>query len=304
MQRLALAILLVPTLASAKVLNVEFKFTPFTGDPKADHVETVAGKAAVFLNRVPIVEQEVRKQEVPVLFEEREVAAAVWIPAASLGAAVRTGKNTLRIEFTPTDPKTAYRAQLRWATVTDEVREEGDVGQHRSTNQTGEGVEDKKATGPVSLEREFDGDFATDRPWHHQPPVTALSDEDRQRLAALVEERTKWFAPDFAGIYRALEGREGLEVESVRKAKCLDAAYAAGVRLAPPPAADLDFVLTGGPEIVVRRKRGPLFDPDRKAFEKIKDDETQMCAGMALSVVYPPRLVAVRGASGAWEIAY
>src|SRR6185369_12718474 len=100
---LVLAIVLAPALVSAKVLNVEFKFAPYVGDSKSDKVETVAGTARVFLNNVPIGEQEVQKQEVPVMFVEREIAAAVWVPVESLGPAVRRGKNTFRIDFEPTD---------------------------------------------------------------------------------------------------------------------------------------------------------------------------------------------------------
>jgi hypothetical protein len=56
---LLLAVLLVPALAPAKTLNVELKFTPFTGDPKYDSVEVVSGTARVLLNNVPVAEQEV-----------------------------------------------------------------------------------------------------------------------------------------------------------------------------------------------------------------------------------------------------
>ena len=91
----------------------------------------------------------------------------------------------------------------------------------------------------------------------------------------------------------------------MKAAKCLDKAYAAGARIAAPPAAEIEFVTTGSPEVVVRAKQGMLFFPaDMSVFEKITDEDVQMCIGMALSVVYPPRLVVVRSAAGAWEVAY
>jgi len=91
-------------------------------------------------------------------------------------------------------------------------------------------------------------------------------------------------------------------VESVPgKAKCLDKAYAAGVRMAPPSPAELEFVTTGNPEIVVRRKEGPLFQPDQRAFARIKGDELQMCADMLISLVYPPQLTAAHKPDGLWE---
>jgi hypothetical protein len=214
-----LALALWPSLAAAGVLNVEFKFTPFTGDAKADHVESVPGTARVLLNGVPFAEQPVQQQTLPVMFDEREVASAVWVPVASMGPAVRKGKNTIRVEFEPNDPKLAYTAQLRWASVTDQVREEGT----RSTNQADEGVESKPATGPITLERTFTADFAKDQPWHHYHAVTTLTDADKEQLAKLAGERVGWFTPPFAAIYKALDGQEGVKVAEVRKAKCLDA---------------------------------------------------------------------------------
>ena len=125
MKRLSLLLALIwSSAASAGVLNVEFKFTPFTGDPAtADQVQSVPGKAFVFMNGVPIADQEIREEELPVLFDEREISPSVWIPTESLGPALRKGKNTIRIEFTPDDAKVKYRAQLRWASVMDEATE-------------------------------------------------------------------------------------------------------------------------------------------------------------------------------------
>jgi hypothetical protein len=46
--------------AGAGVANVEFKFTPIVGDPStAGQVETVPGKASVFINNVLTADQEV-----------------------------------------------------------------------------------------------------------------------------------------------------------------------------------------------------------------------------------------------------
>ena len=47
-------LLVAASLAPAGVINVEFKFTPFIGDPEKDEeVTIVAGKAQVFINNVP-----------------------------------------------------------------------------------------------------------------------------------------------------------------------------------------------------------------------------------------------------------
>lgn len=303
-----LALVVWPALAAAKVLNVEFKFTPYTGDPKSEKVETVPGTARVFLNNVPIGEQEVRKQEVPVMFEGREIASAVWLPVESLGPAVRKGKNTVRIEFDPKNPKATYEAQFRWASVTDEVKEEKSDGRHRGTNQADEGVENKTASGKLVMQRDFTGDFAQDQAWHHYPAVTALTDADKDALGTLVQERVGWFAPDFRAFYESLASNprmEAAQVDELKKRKCLDAAHKAGVRIRSAAPADLQFTTTGGPEVVVRGKKESLYPPDREGFSRIKGgDEVQMCAAMALSLVYPQKLVAVRGKDGVWTVAY
>jgi hypothetical protein len=224
---------------------------------------------------------------------------------SSVGPVVRKGKNKIRIEFTPNDSAKAYRAQLRWASVTDQTTEETEPGSMRSTNQANEGVDDRKSVkGKVVFEREFAGDFAIDLPWHHYPPVASLTEEDKQKIATLLKTRAEWFQPDFVALYKAIEENESLKVDDVRKAHCLETVYKAGVRVAAPQAGELELATTGGPEVVVTRKKGPLFGLDEKTFAPIKDEDTQMCAGMALSVIYPGKLVTVRKPDGAWEIVY
>ena len=302
----ALSVSTASAASGAEVINVEFKFTPFVGDPaKEDVVRTVAGTARVFLNGAPYAEQEVSEQEAPVLFEAREIAPSVWLPAQSFGPALRKGKNSLRIEFSPSDAKAAYRAQLRWAAVLDESTEKSGEGQYSATNQAGEGVEEKQATGTIVFEREFQADFAADLPWHHYPAVTSLGENDKKALAALVARRVEAFQPDFAKLYALLEGREGVDVAAIKVSKCLSTAYQAGARIAAPPAAEIDVALTGGPEVIIRAAKGPLFFPaDMSAFEKIEDPDVQMCVGAVFAAAYPPHLAAVRNAAGGWEVAY
>jgi hypothetical protein len=296
----------VAAASAAEVINVEFKFTPFVGDPvKNETVQTVAGTAKIFLNGVPYAEQEVGESEAPVLFEEREIGAAVWLPAESCGPALRRGRNVLRLEFAPADPKAAYKAQLRWASVMDEAAETSEGGTFSSTNQAGEGVEEKEATGAIAFEREFQADFAADLPWHHYPPVASLDDADRKALAGIVTRRVAAFQPDFAEFYRLLEGRQDLDLAAARNARCLETAWAVGARIAAPAEDAIELLATGGPEVVIRAREGMLFFPaDMSAFERITDEEVQMCVGMLLAAAYPPRLVVVRSPEGSWEIVY
>ncbi|MEN6321347.1 MAG: hypothetical protein ABFD82_21710 [Syntrophaceae bacterium] len=294
------------SLAVAGVINVEFQFTPFTGDPiKSNQVETVAGKARVFINNVILAEQQVLSKTVPVLFEEREVAPSVWVTMAGLEPRLRKGKNMIRIEFEPENNKTPYSARLAWASVTDQVTKQEEPGRYRETNQAGQGADTKTATGKVILEREFVADFAADLPWHHYPPVTSLGNEDKQSLMTIIGERAKAFKPNFAGIYQLLAGTEGIKVNAVRTAKCLDKAYAVGIRIGVPGKDQFEFITTGNPEIVVQRKGGDLFSLDNQnLLERVGDDDMQMCAAMALYLAFPPRVAVIRTPIGGWEVVY
>lgn len=291
---------LASTALMAETINVEFNFTPYIGDVNDDHVTAIPGKARVYINQVLIAEKEVGKEELPVMFDDREIAPVIWVPASSMGPVLRKGKNAIRIEFEPTEAK-PYKAQFRWAEVTDQTRESNEGGHFESTNQAGLGKEEKNATGKLVFERSFTADFAEDRPWHHYPPVNALSDEDRQALVELLAQRAEAFKPKFEGLYSLLGTIKGIDLAGVKKAKCLDKAYTAGVRITPPAGADLEFTTTGQPEVVISRKGGQLFESDPQAFERIKGQEAQMCISIALSIAYPPQLIAVRNPNGGWE---
>lgn len=119
-------------------------------------------------------------------------------------------------------------------------------------------------------------------------------------------ERGVAFKPDFLGVYKALEGVKRLALDKIKEAKCVDAAYAAGLRLDAPAADELEFLTTGNPEVLVRRKGGKLLflpsNPD--ALAQVEGEEAQMCAGIALSMAFPPKLIVVRAPDGVWSVAY
>jgi len=305
---LMLLLMMWSTFTLASVINFEIKFTPFVGNPATDDsVKSVAGKAEVFLNNVFITEQDIESQDQPVMFDEREIGPAVWLPVQSLGALLRKGKNTVRIEFVPTDATTPYRAQLSWAEVNDQSTETEAVGSFSATNQSGEGKEIKDAQGKVVMEKEFSADFAADLPWHHAPAVTGLSDEDKQQLLKLINDRGELFKPTFDGIYKILQmPHAGIELDlaEIRKSGCLEEAYKAGVRIAARTMDDVEFKLSGNQEVVIKGKSDMLYPFKPEDFAKIKGEESQMCAGMVLSIVYPPQLVVIKNASAAWEVLY
>jgi len=306
MRFLLAALLLLASVAHAAVLNVEFHFAPFTGDLKKSTVQTVPGKASVYVNNVLIAEQPVERESVPVLFDAREIAAPIWITGQSLGPALRKGRNKVRIEFEPTDAKASYMTQLRWNEVTDQVtRGTSASGASTATNQGASSTDNKAASGRAGIEREFAADFATDLPWHHYPAVSALSDDDKKKLAALIRARMDVYKPNFDAAYKALQGVKGIDLAEVRKNTVLDAAYAAGVRYVEVAPGELEFQTTGNPEVVVKSRKGELYPvADAKTFDKIKGNELQMCAGIVLSILFPQRLVVVRNPAGEWQVAY
>lgn len=303
---LVFCLLLVTLPATAAVINVEFNFTPYLApaDPNAKQVDTIPGKAVVFLNNQVLAEQELEKRDLPVLFEEREIAPAVWIPASSMGPGLRKGANNIRVEFTPANPAQPYLARFSWSEVTDkETRTDDGAGRSTATNYGGTGKEERPVTGKVVFERGFSADFAVDRAWHHYPPITAVSPADKAGLIALLKERATLFKPNFAAAYKLLEKQPNLTVPAMKKAKCLENAYKVGIRVKSPTLEQLEAVISNSPELLLQGKGGsPLHPFNRAAFEKIKGDEGQMCAAMALFTLYPPRMTVVKTPAGKWEV--
>lgn len=309
MKKLLCLLLMVWSTASlAKVINFEIKFTPFVGNPATDDsVKTVSGTAQVFLNDVLISEQELQSRDQPVLFDEREIGSEIWLPVASLGPLVRQGKNTVRIESTAADGAMPFRTQLSWAEVNDQSTETQTEGGFSATNQSGEGKEIKEAQGKIVMEKDFSADFASDLPWHHLPAITSLSEDDKQQLLKLVNDRAELFKPKFEGLYKILERpHPGIELDlaQIRSSGCLDKAYQAGVRVAVRTLDDMELKLSGHQEVVVKGKSDALYPFKEADFAKIKGDENQMCAGMALSIAYPPQMIVVKNAAGAWEVIF
>ncbi|SJZ41016.1 hypothetical protein SAMN02745119_00520 [Trichlorobacter thiogenes] len=303
---LVVCLLLASLPATAAVINVEFNFTPYfaPADPTAKQVDTIPGKAVVYLNNQVLAEQELEKRDLPVLFEEREISPAVWILASSMGSGLRKGANSIRVEFTPANPSQPYLARFTWSEVTDkETRTDDGAGRSTATNYGGTGKEERPVKGKVVFERGFTADFAVDHAWHHYPPITAVSPADKASLIALLKERATLFKPNFAAAYKLLEKQPNLTVPAMKKAKCLENAYKVGIRVKAPTLEQLETVITNAPELLLQGKAGsPLHPINRAAFKKIKGDENQMCAAMALYTLYPPRLTVVRTPTGTWEV--
>ncbi|MEI7639053.1 MAG: hypothetical protein WCJ37_17215 [Syntrophus sp. (in: bacteria)] len=136
--------------------------------------------------------------------------------------------------------------------------------------------------------------------------MTKLSDADKKSLGIFVKEREKAFSPDFAAAYQMIENKQGIDLAEIKKTKCLEIGYASGVRVASHPTDQLDYITTGNPEVVIQGKTDSLYYPlNPESFDRIKDENVQMCLNIVFfSILYPPRLVVVRGASGKWEVVY
>jgi len=76
------------------------------------------------------------------------------------------------------------------------------------------------------------------------------------------------------------------------------------VRVPVPAATELEFATTGTAAVVIGRKAGWLYPFDQKTFARVKGEEVQMCAGIALSIAYPPRLVVAKTPDGRWEVVF
>ena len=305
--RTALAVLLTlfPLLATPAVVNVEFNFSPYTGNPdKEDVIVFVPGQARLFINGLPFAEVEVRQQKYKIIFSDREISSApVNLTGESFGASLRKSKNMLRVEFVPADSKRPYTAELAWASVTDAPAETRDArGVVSSTNLSQKGKERKAAQGTAVFEREFQADFAIDRPWHRYPPVKDLSEADRQQIRTVVAQRLDALQPDFKVLYEWLE-RNGFKVAEIRKQKILEQIRASGLRIRVADAARLEFVLGSGPAVMVKGTGGaPVYRPQNpQVLSKIADKGEQDFAMSILPQVFPARLLVARAPSGAWE---
>jgi hypothetical protein len=292
---------LTALLLEAKVINVEFHFSPYSGDAaQSDKVQIVAGKVRVLVNNVPIAERDVSADSAMVLFDDRRISGPIWITAQSLGPSLRAKGNRLRIEFTPADAKAPYSTQLRWAFVTDGVTRT----ENSATNMTGEGKEEKAQSGPAILERDFDADFAEARPWHAYPAITALDDNDRKALAAMVQSRLDAYRPPFAAAYKLLAVEPRVDGAGLRKARCVEKAHAAGMKVKAVAPENLDFVLTGNAEILLRAKSvsGSLYEmADENFFKGIKEQSLMRCLIPVLEGLFPQRMLVVKNPAGAWE---
>jgi len=304
--RKALAVLLMifPVLATAAVVNVEFHFAPYTGNPDTEDVIVfVPGQTRLFVNGLPFAEVEVREQKYQIIFSDREISSApVSLTGESFGALLRKSTNTLRVEFVPADAQRTYTAELRWASVTDGVTETRTEQGVSSTNLAQQGRDRQTVQGTAVLEREFQADFVHDLPWHHYPPVQALGEADKQQIRTLVAQRLQALQPDFKVFYAWLD-KHNFKVADIRKGKVLEKIHASGLRVKMVDAARLEFIVGGGPGVMVKAAgTEPVYRPENpQALSKVTTKGAKDFATSVLPQLFPARLIVARTPSGVWE---
>ncbi len=148
-------------------------------------------------------------------------------------------------------------------------------------------------------------------PWHEVPAVTALAPDDRAVILDLIRRRAALFAQDFAAAHSHLASlpRDGgitLDVPEIRRLACLEAGYAAGMRVAAPAEADLQLVTTNSPVVVARGTGEFLFrfpnEPGMAERYAAIPNDKGFCLAISFNMLFPKRLLLVKGVDGQWQM--
>ncbi|MGB5240805.1 MAG: hypothetical protein WBN80_09170 [Prochlorococcaceae cyanobacterium] len=313
---LAPVLITTPAPVAARPLNLEFKFTPYLPPAKdADKVTTVEGVVELELNGVPMLDQPLESKSALLMDSNEEgieVFPAVWINALELQPLLRRGDNLLRLTFTPKNGAVPYRSQFLWTMIEDQTTTSTTArGSEVTTNHGAKGREDREARGPVTVQKAFQAPFAKVEPWHAAPAVTTLTPTDRAAILELIRQRAALFSPDFEAAYRFLGSfpkDQGitLDMPEVRRLGCLEAGYATGMRVAAPAEADLRLVTTNSPVVVARGTGEFLMSfPNQpgmaERYEALPNDKG-FCLVISFNMLFPKRLLLVKGVDGQWQI--
>ncbi len=313
---LAPVLITTPAPVAARPLNLEFKFTPYLPPAKdADKVTTVEGVVELELNGVPMLNQPLESKSALLMDSNEEgieVFPAVWINALELQPLLRRGDNLLRLTFNPKNGAVPYRSQFLWTMIEDQTTTSTTArGSEVTTNHGAKGREDREARGPVTVQKAFQAPFAKVEPWHAAPAVTTLTPADRAAILELIRQRAALFSPDFEAAYRFLGSfpkDQGitLDMPEVRRLGCLEAGYATGMRVAAPAEADLRLVTTNSPVVVARGTGEFLMSfPSQpgmaERYEALPNDKG-FCLVISFNMLFPKRLLLVKGVDGQWQI--
>lgn len=132
------------------------------------------------------------------------------------------------------------------------------------------------------------------------PAVTTLTAADRAVILELPHQRAALFSPNFEAAYRflgSLPKDQGitLDVPEVRRLGCLEAGYAAGMRVAAPADADLKLITTGSPVVVARGASEFLMNfPNQlgmaERYGALPNDKG-FCLAVTFNMLFPKRTI-------------
>ncbi len=312
---LALATTLTPLAALANTVNGEITFTPYRGDlGQAKERPTLPGRVEVELNGVPLLDDPLEARKALVMGlggAAPELSPAFWLQLRGLQPVLRRGPNLLQLRFTPIDAQVRYRSQFRWAVVSDQTTTSTTPqGSTLSTNLGAEGGEVRDSQGPVSFTYRFEAPYARAESWHDDPPIRSLEQSDRAAILALLAHRVALLSPDFSGAYQRFATQPtdrgfAFHVDAMRKNRCLERGYAAGARVAAPPPADVRLITTDSPVVVARSVGTSLFRPANLPGTQARlaalPQDVGFCFELASRVLFPPRLLLVKGRDGQWK---
>lgn len=309
-------VLFAPAAVVARPVNVEFKFTPYLPPARdAEKVTTVEGVTELELNGIPMAQEPLESKSVLLMATSKEgieVFPAVWINALQLQPLLRRGNNLLRLTFTPKNGAKPYRSQFIWTVIEDQTTTSTTAsGAELTTNHGAEGREDREVSGPVTVQKAFQAPFAKVEPWHAAPPITTLTPADRAVILELLHRRAALFSPNFEAAYRflgSLPKDQGitLDMPEVRRLGCLEAGYAAGMRVAAPADADLKLITTGSPVVVARGTGEFLMNfPNQPGMAErygALPNDKGFCLAITFNMLFPKQLLLVKGVDGRWQI--
>jgi hypothetical protein len=308
--------MIAPAPVAARPVNVDFNFTPYLPPARdADKVTTLEGVVELELNGVPMLELPLESKSALLMdssAEGIEVFPALWLNALELQPLLRRGDNLLRLQFTPRDGAVSYRSQFRWTVIEDQTTTSTTArGSLLTTNHGAGGREDREARGQVTVQQAFQAPFAKVELWHAAPAVTTLTPADRAAIQELIRRRAALFSPDFEAAYRFLAGLPkdrgiSLDIPEIRRLRCLEAGYATGIRVAAPAEADLNLVTTNSPVVVARGEGEFLMSfPNEpgmaERYEALPNDKG-FCFAVSFNMLFPKRLLLVKGVDGQWQI--
>ncbi|MBI2265000.1 MAG: hypothetical protein HYU64_07490 [Armatimonadetes bacterium] len=294
-----------------KTLNLEFNFGAYVRDSNdKSQVLCVPGEIILRVNDAFVYKTETTGEPLTSTFEN-EVSLPLAGNVLSLGPVVRKGPNKLVFEFIPRDSSMEYEIELRFSRVMDQAKlERTSGGTFQGGNLSALEAIHNNEKGRVAIEKTVDADFAQDRPWHHYPPVSSLTEGDRKALLSALKGKADLFSiGNFPKLIQELKaGTQFQATPEVQKLlrKGLEKYLKRHKALNLLSLEKMEFLLTGRQEVLILRKGEEGFlvnlDPDDAAKAGLTMDEGSVLAGAVAQFFW--KTAYARNPQGLWERVY